>query len=518
MRTKIRGRCVLMLALLAAVASLPGRLSAQDAAAVIAAGKALFERQFVAGEPINAGGDGLGPVFNHVSCLACHHQGGAGGSGPVDVNASMLSVDLIKLETAPERSEFRRALAAIHPGFISADGELASSVILHRFGSDARYNAIRQKFLGAAVPLRPDEDERGELQGTLARAPAQPVKAARPLTLVVTQRNTTALFGAGLIDQIPDATLHAIAALQSKHPEVSGRVAPIDNTKVGRFGWRGQIEHLHEFNLGACSNELGLQVPTKSQPMDPLRPEYKPSGLDLTIPQCLSLTAFVASLPAPKVVRPNDPDKLRAVEHGYKVFQAVGCVVCHVETVGSAQGIYSDLLLHDLGPSLADPVEAQPVFVMVEQVQIPIESAHDQDGTIVENRLSVSSSTTTTSNTYYGRTTTMTSTARSILGQGVFYKTQRGFMTVVPDPKQQAYGIRTKYEPLPTNLTQEWRTPPLWGLQDSAPYLHDGRAATVIEAIALHGGEAEACTKRYLGLPAGDRLAMLAFLECLRAP
>jgi CxxC motif-containing protein (DUF1111 family) len=48
--------------------------------------------------------------------------------------------------------------------------------------------------------------------------------------------------------------------------------------------------------------------------------------------------------------------------------------------------------------------------------------------------------------------------------------------------------------------------------------LHDGRAATVIEAIALHGGEAEACTKRYLGLPAGDRLAMLTFLECLRAP
>jgi hypothetical protein len=162
-----------------------------DAAAVVAAGKALFERQFVAGEPINPGGDGLGPVFNHVSCVACHHQGGSGGSGPVDVNASMLSVDLVKLETAPERNEFSQALEAIHPGFVSADGELSSSVILHRFGSDARYNAIREKFLGSAVPLKPNDGERRELQQMLARVPAQPVKSARPLTLVITQRNTT---------------------------------------------------------------------------------------------------------------------------------------------------------------------------------------------------------------------------------------------------------------------------------------------------------------------------------------
>ena len=36
----------------------------------------------------------------------------------------------------------------------------------------------------------------------------------------------------------------------------------------------------------------------------------------------------------------------------------------------------------------------------------------------------------------------------------------------------------------------EWRTPALWGFRDSAPYLHDGRAKTLDQAIAFHGGEA----------------------------
>ena len=41
-----------------------------------------------------------------------------------------------------------------------------------------------------------------------------------------------------------------------------------------------------------------------------------------------------------------------------------------------------------------------------------------------------------------------------------------------------------------TNYAQEWRTPPLWGVRDSAPYMHDGRAETLLEAISMHDGEA----------------------------
>ena len=68
---------------------------------------------------------------------------------------------------------------------------------------------------------------------------------------------------------------------------------------------------------------------------------------------------------------------------------------------------------------------------------------------------------------------------------------------------------------------REWRTPPLWGLgllkvvNPEARFLHDGRAATIEEAILWHGGEAEASRDRFMQLDASERAAVLAFLESL---
>lgn len=68
---------------------------------------------------------------------------------------------------------------------------------------------------------------------------------------------------------------------------------------------------------------------------------------------------------------------------------------------------------------------------------------------------------------------------------------------------------------------REWRTPPLWGLgllkvvNPDARFLHDGRAATIEEAILWHGGEAEASRNRFMSLDASERAALLAFLESL---
>ena len=61
----------------------------------------------------------------------------------------------------------------------------------------------------------------------------------------------------------------------------------------------------------------------------------------------------------------------------------------------------------------------------------------------------------------------------------------------------------------------EFRTAPLWGVARSAPYLHDGRAATLGEAVALHDGEARAARDRFLALPATDQAALLEFLNGL---
>ncbi|MFM9069591.1 MAG: di-heme oxidoredictase family protein [Planctomycetota bacterium] len=67
-------------------------------------------------------------------------------------------------------------------------------------------------------------------------------------------------------------------------------------------------------------------------------------------------------------------------------------------------------------------------------------------------------------------------------------------------------------------LRQKWKTPPLWGVRDSAPYMHDGRAATLDEAIRLHAGEAKQVTQAYKALSGLEREQLLAFLNTLAAP
>jgi len=60
-----------------------------------------------------------------------------------------------------------------------------------------------------------------------------------------------------------------------------------------------------------------------------------------------------------------------------------------------------------------------------------------------------------------------------------------------------------------------FRTPPLWGMRDTAPYMHDGRAETAHDAILAHDGEANAVGTAYRNLPPADQAAIQAFLNDL---
>jgi len=60
-----------------------------------------------------------------------------------------------------------------------------------------------------------------------------------------------------------------------------------------------------------------------------------------------------------------------------------------------------------------------------------------------------------------------------------------------------------------------WLTSPLWGVAATAPYLHDGRAATLQDAITLHDGEALASRNAFLALSTGDQAKIVAFLNTL---
>jgi CxxC motif-containing protein (DUF1111 family) len=58
----------------------------------------------------------------------------------------------------------------------------------------------------------------------------------------------------------------------------------------------------------------------------------------------------------------------------------------------------------------------------------------------------------------------------------------------------------------------------LWGVADTAPYMHDGRATTLTEAIKWHGGDAEAAKNKFVALNDDKKVALLKYLRSLHTP
>ena len=112
-------------------------------------GRELFLREWMPDDSRSHGGDGLGPVFNDSSCVACHNLGGVGGGGPNGKNVDILSladVDTPKSTRATGRRPGRAKddpAEKIHPGF-----RTARSVVLHRFGNSPEYAPWRLVRLG----------------------------------------------------------------------------------------------------------------------------------------------------------------------------------------------------------------------------------------------------------------------------------------------------------------------------------------------------------------------------------
>ena len=147
---------------------------------------------------------GLGPIFNDVSCVACHFQGGAGGASRTVV------------------TRFARLLNGAFDPMTEFGGPL-----LQR-------RAIAAKYL-ETVPKE---------------------------ATIIARRITTPLFGAGLIEAIPDATLIANAAA-TKPDGIKGKAALVKDPvsgkmQVGRFGWKAQQASLDGFAADAYLNEMGV--------------------------------------------------------------------------------------------------------------------------------------------------------------------------------------------------------------------------------------------------------------------
>jgi CxxC motif-containing protein (DUF1111 family) len=283
-----------------------------------------------------------------------------------------------------------------------ADNERRSMVYLSAAIADATGGHVVRQFL-----IRPN--------GRMAR---------RRVPDDAVLRRSPSLFGLGDLERVAERVLREYADPNDADGDgVSGRLSRVSG-RVGRFGWKARFASVDDAVTAAFVNELGLT--TSRYPRDGT--DRGPRAPEINDATWRAVSAFVRSLPplAPARV-PADTD-----HRGTGLFQRIGCTGCHRPTLTVENGAddvvrtiqpYTDLLLHDLGPALADGLT-------------------DLDAS-----------------------------------------------------------------------TQEFRTAPLWGLgQTGPPYLHDGRATTLHDAIVAHAGEAEAAADAYLRLSALERATLLDFV------
>jgi len=362
---------------------LPGL--SRDQLALFQRGSAVFQIEFA---PEN----GLGPLFNAVGCAACHENPVVGGSGSND----------------PEEE-----------------------------GEDIETHATA--FLGAVC------DDRAAVGGQVVQQQVTPALEAAlgitaepdiPGATASGRRTTPDVFGFGLLDAIPDAEIVALSDPYDLNGDgISGRVHRLPDGRIGRFGRKAQEASLTAFNSGAFVMEMGVTNPG-SQSEQTVAGNPLPDGVDPTPEPEVTQDEFVAADGFVHLLAPPKPLALDLTGViGGGVFAKIGCTSCHVPALVTGPNpvsaisrkivpAYTDLLLHDMGPELADIClgDAQP---------------------------------------------------------------------------------------------SEFRTEPLMGLRFMTAFMHDGRAATIQQAIALHGGEARGARARFARLSLFERFALLRFLRSL---
>jgi CxxC motif-containing protein (DUF1111 family) len=383
--------------------------------------------------------DGLGPRMNLDSCAGCHSQPATGGSSPA-VNPQIA---------------FANAIGGTDsiPSFLSANGPVREA----RFVSNP--DGTPDGGVHALFTIT------GRL-GATGCSLAQPDFARQLANHNVIFRIPTPVFGAGLIEAIPDGAILANQAANASAKAglgirgranfaVSGRTISGQTNNNGndgtiaRFGWKAQNKSLMLFSGEAYNVEMGItnelfptereekvscqkaDVPNDITDADAVTPVTAMSGVEL-------FSHFMRML-APPTPSPTTPGGATSIGIGRSIFNSVGCAFCHTSSFNTANAaiaalrnqqvnLFSDLLVHDMGVGLADGVS------------------------------------------------------------------------------QGEAGPR------------EFRSAPLWGLGQRVFFLHDGRTSNLISAIRAHassGSEANGVVGNYFNLSETQKQHLLNFLRSL---
>ncbi len=267
---------------------------------------------------------GLGPLFNSVGCANCHEVPVAGGSGGNEEEEGGEDVEV--------------HATAFH-------------------GAGARCDDL------AAVGGQVIQKQITPAYSDFLQMTAEPIPAAATDS---GHRTTPDVFGFGLLDAVPDAVILARAdPLDRNGDGISGRPNRTADGRLGRFGRKAQAATLREFNGEAFVMEMGITNPGNETEQIVAGFPF-PAGVDplpepeITAEQFDAADAFVRFLAPP----PRVPLGILGTQ-GALVFRKVGCASCHVPTLVTGASpvralrfkvvpAFTDLLLHDMGPDLAD--------------------------------------------------------------------------------------------------------------------------------------------------------------------
>jgi Di-haem oxidoreductase, putative peroxidase len=250
------------------------------------------------------------------------------------------------------------------------------------------------------------------------------------------------------------------------HPEGIGPIAyqdlPPEQVLVVRpFGRKGENFSMRDFDRGAMQFHFGIQpVEVVGEGVDG---DGDGVSDEVTVAEMTVLHIFDVSNPPPRIERLG-----RAELAGLRTFRRIGCADCHRERLETRSRLLP----------LAHP----------EVAERPRDHAY----------------------------------ARIDLARVGFARARGGDGVVVPlfaDLKRHQMGPRlAETFERATIANDEFTTARLWGVADTAPYLHDGRATTLFAAIEFHGGEAQPARDAFLALSETERRELLAFLGRLRTP
>jgi len=321
-------------------------------------GNRLFNTNWVTAPASVASLDGLGPVFNRVSCSACHTRDGRGAppAGPDEPMDSMLV--RLSIPGADDDGGGPKP----HPVY----GDQLNDRAIHGVPAEGRASVRWETVEGTYADGTPY---------TLRR----PVLAFRDLAfgplgenVMTSPRVAPPVHGLGLIEAVPEADILARADPDDADGDgISGRPNRVwdvaeQRVALGRFGWKANQPSLRQQAAGAALGDMGIT--TSLFPEQNVMPGQADAAAaasggrpEMSDPQLEKLVFYLRTLAVPAPRNLDDP----AVRRGEALFEQMSCAACHTPSMTTGEHPlaqladqriypYTDLLLHDMGPGLAD--------------------------------------------------------------------------------------------------------------------------------------------------------------------